>query len=71
MENSTLTVTNVTSKQSQRKQQKQRTSNKELARRLDELERTYEMVIEAIERLMRSPVRKRKPIGFRAKIPKK
>ena len=53
-------------------------SNKKLSKRLDELERTYDgqfkMIIEAIRRLrqlMRPPVRKRKPIGFRAKIPKK
>jgi hypothetical protein len=75
MENNTLTVTNVTFKQSQRKRRKQRPSNLELARRLDELERTYneqlEIVVEAIRKLMRAPVRKRKPIGFRAKLPKK
>ena len=46
-------------------------SNKELTKRLDELERTYEMVIDAIQQLMRPPVRKRRPIGFRATIPKK
>lgn len=50
-------------------------SNKELTRRIDKLERTYDgqfkMVIEAIRRLMRPSVRKRKPTGFRAKIPKK
>ena len=46
-------------------------STKELTRRLDELERTCEEILEAMSRLLRSPVRKRKPIGFRAKIPKK
>jgi len=50
-------------------------SNKELTKRVDELERTYDaqikMLIEAIRRLMRPRVRRRKPIGFRAKIPKK
>ena len=50
-------------------------SNKELTKRIDELERTYDgqfkIVIDAIRRLMRPPVHKRKPIGFRAKIPKK
>ena len=50
-------------------------SNKELTKRIDELERTWEerfkKLIEAIRRLMNPSVRKRKPIGFRAKIPKK
>jgi len=50
-------------------------SNKELTKRLDEFERTYNAqinsIIEAIRRLMKPSVRKRKPIGFRAKIPKK
>lgn len=68
----TFTVTNVTLKQSQRKRRKPRPSNLELAKRLDELERIYnehfEVVIEAIRQLTASRVRKRKPIGFRAKI---
>ncbi|HJS24345.1 MAG TPA: hypothetical protein VJ751_08325 [Pyrinomonadaceae bacterium] len=46
-------------------------SNKELIKRIDEIERTCEKIIEAIRRLMRPRVSKRKPIGFRAKIPKK
>ena len=62
---SMITVTNVTLRQSQRKQRKRRPSNEELARRVDELERTYneqfKIVVEAIRRLMRPPVRKRKP----------
>ena len=71
----TFTVTSVTLKQSQRKYRKRRPSNEELARRLDELERSYneqfKIIVEAIRRLMRPPVRKRKPIGSRAKIPAK
>ena len=71
----TFTVTNVTLKQSQRKRRKQRLSNLELARRLDEFERTYneqlEIIVEAVRQLMTAPVRKRRPIGFRAKLPKK
>ena len=71
----TFTVTNVTLQQSQRKRRKQRPSNLELARRLDEFERTYneqlESVVEAIRQLTTPRVRKRKPIGFRAKLPKK
>lgn len=71
----TFTVTSVTLKQSQRKHRKRRPSNEELARRLDELERAYnerfKIVVEAIERLMRPSVRKRKPVGSRAKILKK
>lgn len=71
----TYTVTSVILKQSQGRHRKHRPSNEELARRLDELERTYneqfKIVVEAIRRLMRPPVRKRKPIGFRAKILKK
>ena len=62
---SMITVTNVTLRQSQRKQRKRRPSNEELARRLDELELTYneqfKIVVEAIRRLMRPPVRKRRP----------
>ena len=73
--NKTFTVTNVTLKQSQGKHRKYRPSNEELARRLEELERTYneqfKIVVEAIRRLMKPSVRKRKPIGFRAKILKK
>ena len=60
-----LTVTSVTLKPSQRKRRKRRPSNEELARRLDELERAYneqfKIVVEAIRRLMRPSVRKRKP----------
>jgi hypothetical protein len=71
----TFTVTNVTLKQSQRKRRKQRLSNLELAKRLDEFERTYneqlEIIVEAVRQLMTAPVRKRRPIGFRAKLPKK
>lgn len=70
----TFTVTSVTLKQSQRKRRKQRPSNLELARRLDEFERTYneqlEIVVEAIRQLTTPRVRQRKPIGFRAKLPK-
>jgi hypothetical protein len=72
---STFTVASVTLKQSQRKRRKQRPTNLELARRLDDFERTYneqlEIVVEAIQKLMGAPVHKRKPIGFRAKLPKK
>jgi len=72
---STFTVTSMTLKQSQRKRRQQRPTNLELARRLDEFERTYneqlEIVVDAIRQLMKTPVRKRKPIGFRAKLPKK
>lgn len=72
--NSTFTVTNVTLKQSQKKRRK-RPSTLELARRLDEFERTYneqlEIIVEAIRQLTTPRVRKRKPIGFRAKILKK
>jgi len=50
-------------------------SNEELTMRLDEIERTYDeqikMIVEAIRRLMKPPVRKRKPIGFCARILKK
>jgi hypothetical protein len=71
----TFTVANVTLKQSQGKRRKHRPTNLELARRLDDFERTYneqlEIVVEAIRQLMKTPVRKRKPIGFRAKLPKK
>ena len=71
----TFTVTNVTLKKSQRKRRKQRLSKLELARRLDEFERTYneqlETIVEAVRQLMKTPVRKRRPIGFRAKLPKK
>ena len=71
----TFTVTSVSLKQSQGKRRKRRPSNEELARRLDEFERVcneqFETVVEAIQRLMKPPVRKRKPIGFRAKIRKK
>ena len=71
----TSTVTNMTLKQSQGKRRKQRPSNLELARRLDEFERTYyeqlEIVVEAIRQLTPPRVRKRKPIGFRAKLSKK
>src|SRR5262249_3638405 len=46
-------------------------SNAELTRRLDDLERTYNeqlrVVFDAIRRLMKPPLSKRKPIGFRAK----
>ena len=71
----TFTVKSVTLKQAQGKHRKHRPSNEELARRLDELERAcneqFEFVVEAIQRLTKPRVRKRKPIGFRAKIPKK
>lgn len=54
---------------------KKAVSNEELARRLDELERSYdeqlEIVFEAIAQLMKTRVPRRKPIGFRAKIRKK
>ena len=47
-------------------------SNAELTRRLDDLERTcdrkFKIVFEAIKQLMKPPARKRKPIGFRAKL---
>jgi hypothetical protein len=50
-------------------------STEELERRLDELQRTYDdqftIVFEAIRQLMITPVPKRNPIGFRARIPKK
>ena len=50
-------------------------STEELGRRLDELQSTYDgrftIVFKAIRRLMIPAVRKRNPIGFRAKIPKK
>ena len=45
-------------------------TNKDLARRLDELERKYDsqfrVVFEAIRQLMIPPVPKRRQIGFRA-----
>jgi ORF6N domain len=51
------------------------TSNADLTRRLDELERTYDgrfkVVFEAIRQLMKPTLPKRKPIGFRAKAGKK
>ena len=54
---------------------KKRVSNEELAKRLDALERTYEwqfeVVLEAIEQLPTTRVRKRKPIGSRPRIRKK
>lgn len=50
-------------------------SNEQLARRLDALERTYErqfeMILDAIEQLLATRVRRRKPIGFRGKFRKK
>ena len=49
---------------------KKRVSNEELAKRLDAMERTYEwqfeMVLEAIEQLLKTRVPRRKPIGFLA-----
>ena len=46
-------------------------SNKELARRLDELENRYDkqfkIVFDAIRHLMASPVPSRKEIGFRSR----
>ena len=54
---------------------KKRVSNEELAKRLDELERTYEwqfeMVLEAIEKILTTRVPRRKPIGFLAGTRKK
>ena len=74
-ESNTFMVTSVNLKQSQGKHRKHRPSNEELSKRLDELERAcnelFEFVVEAIERVTKPGVRKRKPIGFRAKIPKK
>ena len=50
-------------------------SNTELSRRLDELESKYDkqfrVVFDAIRRLMSTPVRKRKEIGFRSRSVKK
>lgn len=50
-------------------------SNVELSRRLDELEGTYDhqfkIVFDAIRKLMASPVRRRKEIGFRSRLAKK
>ncbi len=50
-------------------------SIEELGKRLEALERTYEsqfeMLLEAIEKLLATHVPRRKPIGFRAKIRKK
>jgi hypothetical protein len=50
-------------------------STEELGRRLDELQRTYDgrftIVFRAIRQLMIPAVRKRNPIGFLAKIPRK
>ena len=51
------------------------TSNKELAKRLDELEKKYDsqfkVVFDAIRQLMTPPPAKFKPIGFRPKALKK
>jgi DNA-binding PadR family transcriptional regulator len=49
------------------------TSNTELARKLDELEKKYDeqIVFDAIRQLMSSPPAKPKPIGFRPKALKK
>jgi DNA-binding PadR family transcriptional regulator len=51
------------------------TSNTELARKLDELEKKYDeqfkIVFDAIHQLMSSPPAKPKPIGFRPKALKK
>jgi len=51
------------------------TSNAQLARRLDELERQYDqqfqVVFDAIRALMMQPEPKKKPIGFRPKALKK
>jgi hypothetical protein len=48
-------------------------SNEELARKLDELEKKYDhqfkIVFDAIRQLMTPPPAKIKPIGFRAKAP--
>jgi len=50
-------------------------SNAELSRRLDELESKYDkqfrVVFDAIRRLMATPVRSRKEIGFRSRAVKK
>ncbi len=50
-------------------------SNVELSRRLDELESKYDkqfrVVFDAIRRLMATPARKRKEIGFRSHSVKK
>ena len=49
-------------------------SNKELAKRLDELEKKYDaqfrVVFEAIRELMKPPETKRRPIGFLVEEPK-
>jgi hypothetical protein len=49
-------------------------SNKELAKRLDELEKKYDaqfrVVFEAIRQLMKPPETKRRPIGFLVEEPK-
>ena len=49
-------------------------SNKELAKRLDELEKKYDaqfrMVFEAIRELMKPPESKKRPIGFLVEEPK-
>ena len=49
-------------------------SNKELAKRLDELEKKYDaqfrVVFEAIRELMKPPETKKRPIGFLVEEPK-
>lgn len=51
------------------------TSNADLARKLDELEKKYDsqfkIVFDAIRRLMTPPATKAKPIGFRVSARKK
>lgn len=46
-----------------------------LAKRLDDVQRTYDrqftIVFRALRQLMMPPLRKRNPIGFLARIPKK
>jgi hypothetical protein len=49
-------------------------SNRELAKRLDELEKKYDaqfrVVFDAIRQLMKPPESKRRPIGFLVEEPK-
>ena len=70
-----FTVTSVTLRQSKGRRRKRRSSYEELAKRVDELERAYneqfKIVVEAMQRLMRPSVRKRRLIGSRAKTVKK
>jgi len=50
---------------------RKKVSNAELAKRLDALERTCEIIYEVMEQMLQARALRRNPIGFRAKHRKK